>query len=50
MEEKTICCECDKVISETKCPNCTGQSMCIDCGKKYVPKEVFDQWFGEDDE
>jgi hypothetical protein len=48
MEEKTICCECGKVIAETKCPKCTT-SMCLDCGKKYVPKEIFEQWFGEDE-
>ena len=48
MEDKTICYECGTVIAETKCSKCKT-AMCLDCGRKYIPKEIFEQWFGEDE-
>ena len=47
--EKTICYECGKVIAETKCPNCTGQSMCLECGKRLLGVELVEKIFREDE-
>jgi len=47
MEGKTICCTCGKVMSETDCPNCTGQTMCLSCGRRFLGDEVMEQHFGK---